>query len=108
MPKSEKTQITECFKIIEKKKFGLVLTANSRKPIPIGLRGLVDHLIITSRHTIWVEVKLPGDALSERQKELKKYLLHLSGLKSSRVEYRIITSIKQAQDLTDKIVTNSL
>ena len=108
MTKPDKTKISECFKVIENKGLGYVLTANSKKKMPIGLRGLPDHLIITTRYIVWVEVKLGSDTFSQRQLDIQKGLGHHSSLPNSRMYYYTVSSLKQAQDLTDKILSGGL
>jgi hypothetical protein len=63
------------------KQFGWsVLTANSKNPLPIGLKGLCDHLVISKKGLIWWEVKIGKDKASEKQESLMNIMSFLSSI----------------------------
>jgi hypothetical protein len=79
-----KSEITN--EINRLKQFGWsVLTANSKNPLPIGLKGFCDHLVIGKKGVIWWEAKIGKDKPSQEQEDLMIIMSFLSTLPNSKI-----------------------
>jgi hypothetical protein len=108
--KTLKQKISECFKEIEKIiPESKVLNSNSKEPLPVGLRGIVDHWITTWKYIVFIEDKYEEtkDKLSDEQKKLQRLLLHHASLNKS-VHYFIVKNFADAQKIKIGIIQEDL
>ena len=105
-----KSRVSECFKEIEKIIPGSkVLNSNSKDPLPVGLRGIVDHWITTWKYIVYVEDKYEEtkDKLSDEQKKLQRLLLHHASL-NKNIHYFVIKNFDEAQKIKVGIIQEDL
>jgi len=74
-----KTDITKHFKQIEEYG-GKCITFNSNRPLPTGLIGFPDHILIYKGMMLFVEVKIGKDNFKPGQLEMKEFLKSVSFL----------------------------
>jgi len=104
--KDTKANISKEFLRLEN--FGFIVwNFNSPKPLPKGLSNAVDHVLISNRYTIYVEVKLGTDKLSNKQKDLGKKLSHLS-TSNKAIHYLYVTTLKECQKYVNLILAKKL
>ena len=97
-----KTDITQKLKKLEKIGF-TVMTANSNHPMPTGLKGLTDHIILHPiKGIMFIEVKIRKDKLNERQEKIKNIIENLSKLYEG-TRYYLVTD-KNIDDIILKII----
>jgi len=90
------------------RKFGfLVYNFNFRKSLPGGIKFFVDHLIISKKYLIFVEVKIGKDTLSVEQKNLALIISTLSCSNKS-VHYLVIRNIKECMRFIELILGGKL
>lgn len=90
-----KTDITASLKNLEKHGFK-VYTFNSNKPMPKGLRGLPDHLIIGNMYQWWLEVKIGKDTEKPDQKTFRE-MIEKFERKNKVVKYRQVNENNLAE-----------
>jgi hypothetical protein len=108
--KNTKQKISECFKEIEKIiPNSKVLNSNSKDPLPVGLRGFVDHMIVTWKYIVFVEDKYEDtkDKLSDEQKKLQRLLLHHASL-NKNIHYFVVKNFEDAQKIKIGIIQEDL
>lgn len=105
-----KSKISACLKEIEKvAPKSKVLNSNSKDPLPIGLKGFVDHMIVTWKYIVFIEDKYEEtkDKLSDEQEKLKRLLLHHSSL-NKNIHYFIVKNFQDAQRIKVGIIQEDL
>jgi hypothetical protein len=82
---------------------------NSRDPLPKGMVGFVDYLIITWKYIVFIECKFEEtkDKFSGEQEMTQKLLLHHSALEK-HVHYFIVKNLADAQKIRDGIIQEDL
>ena len=91
------------------RKFGFtVFNFNNHKANNAGTKGHPDWVIITKRYVVYVEVKIGKDQLSEVQTKVVNQLAKLMGMPSSRIYVEIIKTAKEAENLSDRVLSNEL
>lgn len=90
-----KSEITNTLNGLRKHGF-TVYTFNSNKPMPIGLKGLPDHLIIGKSYQWWIEVKLGKDNEKPEQKIFRE-MIEKFERKNKVVKYRQVNEHNLAE-----------
>ena len=80
---------------------------NNKDSLSFGLKYFVNHIIVSKRYLIFIEVSPEKKILSEDQKELQLFLSHLSALNKS-LHFRIIRNMKDCKELTELLITKKL
>lgn len=96
-----KSEITNALNNLKKHGFS-VYTFNSNKPMPIGLKGLPDHLIIGKSYQWWIEVKLDKDTLKPEQIIFKE-MIEKFEKKNKVVKYRMITNKSDLENVIQEV-----
>ena len=94
-----KSDITNTLKGLEKYGFK-VYTFNSNKPMPTGLKGLPDHLIIGKSYQWWIEVKLGKDTEKPDQKIFREMIERFEA-KNKVVKYRQVNENNLAEVVSE-------
>ena len=104
---SEKSQISK--ELAKLRDFGyIVITFNSNKRFGRGMTGFVDHFIIARGNIFFIEVKLKGDVMSRKQKELRDALIKIEErMRMENVQYTHyiqLNDLEQSQNLVYDIL----
>ncbi len=90
------------------KKFGFkVFSFNCRNILSFGMKYFVNHIIVSKRYLIFIEVNPDKEILSEEKKDLQVFLSHLSTLNKS-LHFRIIRNMKECKKLTELLIAKKL
>ena len=90
------------------RKFGFtVYNFNLNKSLPPGIKNFVDHLIISERYLIFVEVKIGRDKLNPEQIDLMN-LISFLGIRNKSIHYQLLTSIKQTKDFVSAVLSKKM
>lgn len=90
------------------RKFGFnVFSFNCRNTLSFGMKYFVNHIIVSKKYLIFVEVNPDKEILSEDKKELQLFLSHLSALNKS-LHFRIIRNMKDCKELTELLIAKKL
>ena len=84
-----------------------VFSFNNNNALSFGLKYFVNHIIVSKRYLIFIEVNQEKEILTNDKKELQLFLFHLSSLDKS-LHYRIIRNIKDCKSLTELIINKKL
>lgn len=84
-----------------------VYNFNLNKSLPTGLKNFVDHLIISKRYLILVEVKIGRDKLNSEQIDLMN-LISFLGIRNKSVHYQLLTNLKQTKDFVAAVLSKKL
>ena len=84
-----------------------VFSFNAGNALSFGMKYFVNHIIVSKRYLIFIEVNPEKKILSEEKKDLQLFLSHLSSLNKS-LHYRIIRSIKDCKYLTELLINKKL
>lgn len=96
-----KSQITETLHKALDKQFK-IYTFNSNKPMPVGLKGLPDHLLI-NRNGVgvwWLEVKIGKDTEKPEQKTFREMIQRIER-KAKGVYYRQVNENNLAEVVSE-------
>jgi hypothetical protein len=89
-------------------KYGFkVFSFNKGNALSFGMKYFVNHIIVSKRYLIFIEVNPEKKILSDEKKELQLFLSHLSSLNKS-LHYRIIRTIKDCKILTELLINKKL
>ena len=106
MKKTTKSEISKEFARL--RNFGFsVFNFNFKRALPKGLRYFVDHIIISKRYLIFIEVKIGKDTLDKEQRKLGEILSHLSTM-CKPLHYLVITNLKESVSCVDMILEKKL
>ena len=106
MDKKINKQIYNEFSRLEN--FGFkVFSFNTENALSFGMKYFVNHIIISKRYLIFIEVNPGKVILSDEKKDLQLFLSHLSSLNKS-LHYRIIRNIKDCKILTELLINKKL
>lgn len=90
------------------RKFGFtVYNFNLNKSLPTGLKNFVDHLVISNKYLIFVEVKIGRDKLNSEQIDLMN-LISFLGIRNKSIHYQLLSNLKQTKDFVSAVLTNKL
>jgi len=79
-----------------------IYTFNSNKPMPVGLKGLPDHLLINRNGAgiWWLEVKIGKDTEKPEQKTFREMIERIER-KNKNIMYRQITENNLAETIQE-------
>ena len=84
-----------------------IFSFSQKELLSFGLKYFVNHIIVSKRYLIFIEVN-PGKKIpSDDKKELQLFLSHLSALNKS-LHYRVIRNINDCRKLTELLITKKL
>ena len=99
-------QITREFNRLEK--FGFkIFSFNNKNLLSFGLKYFVNHIIVSKRYLVFIEVKQDIEIVSDERKEFQLSISHLSSLNKS-LHYRVIRNLNDCRKLIQLIITNKL
>ena len=84
-----------------------IFSFNNKDTLSFGLKYFVNHIIVSNRYLIFIEVSPEKEILEKDKKELQLFLSHLSSLNKS-LHYWIIRNIKDCRRLTKLLITKNL
>jgi len=106
MKKSEKSEISKEFARL--RNFGFdVYNFNDYRPMYGGKRDFVDHVLVSKKYHIYIEVKIGEDKLTDGQKRLAEKISHLSTTNPS-IHYRLVRTLKEAKSLVNLLLAKKL
>ena len=76
-------------------------------PYGTGIKNFVDHLIISERYLIFVEVKIGKDKLNPEQIDLMN-LISFLGIRNKSIHYQLLSNVKQTKDFVSGVLANKL
>ena len=90
------------------RKFGFtVYNFNLNKSLPTGIKNFVDHLIISEKYLIFVEVKIGKDKLNPEQIDLMN-LISFLGIRNKSIHYQLLSNVKQTKDFVLAVLSKKL
>jgi hypothetical protein len=84
-----------------------IFSFSDKDSLSFGLKYFVNHILVSKRYLIFVEVNPEESVVSGDKKELQLFLSHLSSLNKS-LHYRIIRNIKDCRKLSELLITKKL
>ena len=100
------SQIRNEFSRLEKSGFK-VFSFNNKNVLSFGLKHFVNHIIVSKRYLIFIEVKHDIEFLSGERKDLQQFLSHLSSLNKS-LHYRVIRNLRECKHLIELLISKKL
>ena len=100
------SQIRNEFSRLEKLGFK-VFSFNNKNVLSFGLKYFVNHIIVSKRYLIFIEVKQDIEFLSGERKDLQLFLSHLSSLNKS-LHYRVIRNLRECKHLIELLISKKL
>ncbi len=100
------SQITSVFNKLQN--FGFkVFSFSDKNMLSFGLKYFVNHIIVSKKYLVFIEVKQDIEILSDERKELQLSLSHLSSLNKS-LHYRIVRNLNDCRQLTELLIKKKL
>ncbi|MEJ2618511.1 MAG: hypothetical protein P8Z35_26395 [Ignavibacteriaceae bacterium] len=89
-------------------KYGFkVFSFNKGNALSFGMKYFVNHIIVSKRYLIFIEVNPNKEIPSDDKKELQLFLSHLSALNRS-LHYRVIRNIEDCRRLIELLISKKL
>jgi len=97
-----------CRELVKLRNCGFrIFSFNQKDLLSFGLKYFVNHIVVSKKYLIFVEVNPGKEIPSDDKKELQLFLSHLSSLNKS-LHYRIIRNIKDCKRLTELLISKKL
>ncbi|MFZ0456207.1 MAG: hypothetical protein WCE54_10130 [Ignavibacteriaceae bacterium] len=84
-----------------------IFSFNNKDDLSFGLKYFVNHIIVSKKYLIFIEVNPGKEIPSDDKKELQLFLSHLSSLNKS-LHFRIIRNLNDCKMLVELLINKKL